>query len=272
MFGRRSHAPVSYPAAPGHTSPDQPRDPYAKRREEMLEHQLRDRGVVMHSVLQAMAAIPRHLFVSHEYSDLAYADEALPSVENQTISQPYIVGIMTQELAIRPGQDILEIGTGTGYQTAILAWLTSGGHLETPAPADQRIGHVFSIERVPALAQFARHRLDALGIRNVQFFVGDGSAGWPRHLPDDLPDFAASPAFDRIIVTAATPKVPSPLLDQLKDGGIMVVPIGEPDSQTLTRIDRRGITYTHTPLLSCRFVPLLGAYAWDPVHPPVPAP
>src|ERR1035437_4760914 len=133
MFGRRSKTD----AATGDV------DPYAAAREEMIESQLRRRGVVMHSVLEAMRAVPRHLFVSHEYADEAYADEALPSKEGQTISQPFMVGIMTQELALRPGQRVLEIGTGTGYQTAVLAYLVGPE------------GKVFTIEQVPSLAEFA---------------------------------------------------------------------------------------------------------------------
>ena len=263
MFGRPSHAPIPDPDAA---------DPYARPREAMIEHQLRARGVVMHSVLEAMRAIPRHLFVSHPYTDRAYADEALPSVENQTISQPYIVAIMTQELALKPGHFVLEIGTGTGFQTAILAYLVSGGHSQTEPPStrDQPSGDVFTIERVPALAEFAQHRLAALHIHNVHFHIGDGSEGWPVvRAGFTSSDSNAPPPFDRIIVTAATPEVPRPLTDQLADGGIMVVPVGPPDSQTLTRIVRQGESLIRAPLMDCRFVPLLGSHAWDPAHPPI---
>jgi len=237
MFGRRTGA-LPAPPAPAH-------DPYAAARQDMLEHQLRRRGVVMHNVLEALRQIPRHLFISHEYADRAYADEALPSSEGQTISQPFMVAIMTQELALHPGQRVLEIGTGTGYQTAILA------HLVGPA------GLVFTIERVASLATFARHRLDALDIRNVHYSVGDGSAGWPA-------DAGRTPEFDRILVTAGTPAVPPPLLSQLADGGILVAPVGDTDSQTLMRLIRRGAMFRETPLLGCRFVPLLGTHAWNP--------
>jgi protein-L-isoaspartate(D-aspartate) O-methyltransferase len=263
LFGHRSHALNPSPDAV---------DPYARAREDMIEQQLRARGVVMHSVLEAMRAIPRHLFVSHPYAERAYADEALPSVENQTISQPYIVAIMTQELALKPGHRVLEIGTGTGYQTAILAYLVSGGHPETtPASSADPRGEVYTVERVPALAEFARNRLAALHIHNVHFHVGDGSEGWPAALTDAAEEQIANvpPHFDRIIVTAATPEVPRPLTDQLADGGIMVAPVGPSDSQTLTRIVRQGESLVHTPLMDCRFVPLLGSHAWDPAHPPV---
>jgi protein-L-isoaspartate(D-aspartate) O-methyltransferase len=211
----------------------------------MLEHQLRRRGVVMHNVLEALRQIPRHLFISHEYADRAYADEALPSSEGQTISQPFMVAIMTQELSLRPGLRVLEIGTGTGYQTAILARLVG--------PA----GAVFTIERVSALATFAQHRLAAMDFHNIRFLVADGSAGWPA-------ESGRTPEFDRILITAGTPAVPPPLLAQLADAGILVAPVGDAESQTLVRIDRRGATFRQTELLACRFVPLVGAHAWNP--------
>jgi len=221
------------------------RDPYAAARDDMIERQLRQRGVVMHSVLQAMRTVPRHLFVPHAYVNEAYADEALPSRDGQTISQPYMVGIMTQELSLRPGLQVLEIGTGTGYQTAVLAMLVGPE------------GKVFTIEQVATLAQSARRRLEAMEIRNAEYFVGDGSAGWPA-TPEKR-----QPQFDRILVTAASPEVPKPLWLQLADGGIMVIPAGPAETQTLKRIERHGEKYRETPLLGCRFVPLLGAYAWE---------
>ncbi len=216
-------------------------DPYAREREEMIEHQLRRRGIVMRRVLQAMRDVPRHLFVPHEHQERAYADEALPSAEGQTISQPFMVAVMTQELDVHPGQRILELGTGTGYQTALLAYLVG----ET--------GKVFTIERMPALAEGAKRRLGAMSVNNVEFLVGDGSAGWPG---DDV-------AFDRILVTAGAPAIPQPLLDQLKTGGIMIVPIGRGDTQTLKKIVKHPERREETEVLSCRFVPLLGRFAWD---------
>jgi protein-L-isoaspartate(D-aspartate) O-methyltransferase len=219
-------------------------DPYAAAREDMIERQLRHRGVVMHNVLAAMRTIPRHLFVSHEYVNEAYDDEALPSQEGQTISQPFMVGIMTQELNLLPGLRVLEIGTGTGYQTAVLATLVGPE------------GMVFTIEQVPKLTQSARHRLEAMEIRNVEYLVGDGSAGWPPPAPGKRPQ------FDRILVTAGSPHVPQPLLDQLADRGILVIPQGSADSQMLTRVERRGDRVLRTSLFSCRFVPLVGAHAW----------
>jgi protein-L-isoaspartate(D-aspartate) O-methyltransferase len=231
-------------------------DPYEAPRTAMIEQQLRARGVVMHSVLQAMRDIPRHLFVAHAHAGDAYADEALPSQEGQTISQPYMVGIMTQELALAPGQRILEIGTGTGYQTAVLSRLVGPE------------GLVCTIERVPALADFARHRLRDLGIENVRYLVGDGTAGWPPEAQWPGPRSAdGTPQFDRIMVTAGAPEVPAPLLAQLSPAGIMVVPIGPAESQTLMRVERKGDQVEQTEVLGCRFVPLIGAHGWKGQEP-----
>jgi len=242
MFGRGTGEPLPPPLAPPAAH-----DPYAAARHDMIEHQLRARGVVMHNVLEAMCEIPRHLFITHEFADRAYADEALPSSAGQTISQPFMVAIMTQELALRPGQRVLEIGTGTGYQTAILAHLVGAA------------GAVFTIERVAALAAFARHRLDAMEFRNIRCCVGDGSIGWPAQ-------DGRTPEFDRILITAGTPAVPPPLLAQLADGGILVAPVGDSESQMLIRIIRHGATFREAELLACRFVPLLGLHAWNPAE------
>jgi len=242
-------------------------DPYAAARGLMIEEQLHRRGVVLHSVLDAMREIPRHLFVAYEYADRAYADEALPSQEGQTISQPYIVAVMTQELAVRPGHRVLEIGTGTGYQTAVLAYLVTPGTANAPSVGDSHAaahGVVCTIERVPALAEFARHRLEAMDVRNVRFHVGDGSTGWPL---DDAEwngprSTTGEPLFDRILLTAGAPELPAPLLAQLAEGGILVGPIGTSESQTLTRVVRHGLEYSQTQVLSCRFVPLVGSHGW----------
>lgn len=231
-------------------------DPHDAARQHMLEFDLRRRGIVLRSVLDAMNEVPRHLFVSHEFANKAYADEALPSSDGQTISQPYMVAVMTQELAPKPGHRILELGTGTGYQTAILA------HLVGPT------GHVFTIERVPALAASAHRRLLNMGYTNISYFTGDGSSGWPDHLWEN-PD--SPPAFDRILVTAAAPEVPPPLLRQLSpNDGILLIPLEDPTStnETLMRITRHHYTLTRTPLFPCRFVPLLGQHAYQ--SPPTP--
>jgi protein-L-isoaspartate(D-aspartate) O-methyltransferase len=227
------------------------RDPHRAAREAMIERQLRARGVVMHGVLEAMRAVPRHLFVAHQYSSQAYADEALPSQEGQTISQPFMVGIMTQELDVKPGQRVLEIGTGTGYQTAILAYMAGEN------------GLVCTIERVEALAGFARRRLDAMGVNNVAYFIGDGTRGWPRDREWDGPRSPSGvPQFDRIMVTAGSPEVPAPLLEGLVDDGILVVPVGNAGEQMLVRVRRNGEKFERREVLGCRFVPLIGEFGW----------
>jgi protein-L-isoaspartate(D-aspartate) O-methyltransferase len=158
-----------------------------------------------------------------------------------------MVAVMTQDLDVRPGMSVLELGTGTGYQTAVLAHLVGD------------TGRVYTIERVPSLAAFARNRLDAMHITNVRYHVGDGSSGWPAglwELPGEV-------LFDRILVTAGAPAVPHPLLHQLKAGGIMVVPVGDGESQTLRRLTKRTDgAIDETESISCRFVPLLGQHAW----------
>jgi len=210
----------------------------------MVETQIAARGVRSPRVLAAMREVPRHLFISHDHASHAYADEALPSMEGQTISQPFMVAIMTQELALKPGLRVLEIGTGTGYQTAILAHLVGA------------TGTVCSIERVPALADAARRRLQAMSYHNIRIHVGDGSQGWPRD------DANTEPQFDRILITAGAPTVPQPLITQLADAGILVAPIGDEETQTLIRMNRRGEVLEQTRLFACRFVPLVGAHAW----------
>ncbi len=229
MFGRR------------HVEPQKHFEPFAAQRARMIETQLRRRGIHSPAVLAAMETIPRHPFVTPEFEHRAYEDEALPSQQGQTISQPYMVAAMTQELALKPGQRVLEIGTGTGYQTAILAQIIGPE------------GKVFSIERIPALAETARAHLDQLQLFNVEIIVSDGSLGWPS---SDL-------RFDRILVTAGAPQIPQPLLDQLEDGGILVAPIGDEESQMLTRVMRHGERFDAMPLFACRFVPLVGAHGWE---------
>jgi len=245
MFGRRTQEslPEGLPQASSQEA----------QIEEMIEHQLRRRGVVMHSVLEAMRAVPRHLFISHDYSHRAYADEALPTREGQTISQPYMVAVMTQELRVQPGQHILELGTGSGYQTAVLAWLVG------------EQGMIYTIERMAALSEFAQRRLGAMEVTNVRFLVADGTNGWPKEDPNwnGLRSPGGEPLFDRIMVTAGAPEVPQPLFHQLAEGGILVVPVGSSDSQTLVRIERHGDEAQTTRLLDCRFVPLVGKHGWN---------
>jgi protein-L-isoaspartate(D-aspartate) O-methyltransferase len=230
-----------------------PSNPFSFARDAMLTKQLMSRGIHSAAVLHAMAAVPRHAFVAPEFQSQAYDDCALPAASGQTISKPYIVAIMTQLLNVQPQNRILEIGTGTGYQTAILATLASAGH-------------VFTVERIPQLADAARETLACLGIQNVTFLTGDGTMGWPGACFLQDARFPAppvpTPTFDRILITAGTPEIPPPVLAQLADDGILVAPRGNVESQRLVVITRRGTTLSEHLHLSCRFVPLIGAHGW----------
>ena len=206
------------------------------RRLDMVTTQLAARGVRDARVLEAMREVPRHLFVPESARHEAYDDRPLPIGEAQTISQPYMVAVMTQALAPLEADRVLEIGTGSGYQTAILARLA---------------GSVVSIERHAALAARARTVLDSLGITNVDIHVGDGTEGWP----DDAP-------FDRILVTAGAPNVPESLRQQLADGGRLVIPVGASGFQHVTIVDRHGDQYTERQGDACVFVPLIGRLGW----------
>ncbi len=205
----------------------------AEARARMVRDQLRSRGIKDERVLGAMATVPRDRFVAASERRDAYADEALPIDAGQTISQPYMVAAMTELLAVRTGDRILEIGTGSGYQAAILATLGC---------------RVTSIERHETLATAARERLTALGFDDVvDVRVGDGSVGSPAEAP-----------WDGIIVTAAAPAVPHPLREQLADGARLVVPVGPRDRQILTVVERHGNDWTERPAGACVFVPLVG--------------
>lgn len=202
----------------------------------MVERQLAARGVRDPRVLDAMREVPRHLFVPESMLAKAYADRPLFVGEGQTISQPYMVALMTETLAPEAGHRVLEIGTGSGYQAAILARLAA---------------EVITIERHPTLAARAREALDRCGITTVQIVVGDGTEG---HAP-------AAP-YDRILVTAGAPGVPPALKAQLADRGRLVIPIGSADIQHLATIDRIGDTFTEQQGPCCVFVPLVGRYGW----------
>jgi protein-L-isoaspartate(D-aspartate) O-methyltransferase len=212
-----------------------PRD-YGKERLIMVEEQLRRRGISDRRVLEAMEKIPRHLFVLEDYRDSAYEDRPLPIGEGQTISQPYMVAIMTQSLELEGRERVLEIGTGSGYQTAILAELAQ---------------KVFTIERIPALTQRAQKALEDLGYPNISFLSGDGSRGWPEEAP-----------FDAIMVTAGSPDVPPTLKSQLAEGGRLVIPTGPRFTQTLYKLTREGNRFTEEEVTGCVFVPLVGDYGW----------
>jgi protein-L-isoaspartate(D-aspartate) O-methyltransferase len=203
----------------------------------MIDEQLTRRGIGDERVIGAMRRVPRHLFVEEALRDRAYGDHPLPIGEQQTISQPYIVALMSSLLALDGNEKVLEVGTGSGYQTAVLAALAR---------------RVCSIERLPSLAARARSIIEGLGITNVWVRVGNGTLGWPDEAP-----------FDRILVAAGGPAVPPPLFQQLAEGGRMVLPIGDAASQTLTLVENVGGTMRTTPCGDCSFVKLVGKYAWD---------
>lgn len=202
----------------------------------MVAVQLVGRGIRDTRVLQAMAEVPRHLFVPEEEQRMAYADCALGIGEGQTISQPYMVALMTERLALTGREKVLEVGTGSGYQAAILAGLAAT---------------VFSIERIPALARRAEAVLGGLGIANVRVVVGDGSLGLPGEAP-----------FDRILVTAGVPRIPERLVEQLIEGGILVAPVGELGFQTLMVGVKGPAGLSLTESVDCVFVPLIGEAGW----------
>jgi len=208
-----------------------------KTRLKMVAEQIVARGITDASVLEAMRTIPRHLFLDEALRERAYDDSALPIGEKQTISQPYIVALMTQALRLQAADKVLEIGTGSGYQTAILAHLAA---------------RVYSIERVKSLAVAARERLDRLGYRNVAVRHSDGTYGWGETAP-----------FDAILVAAGSPSIPSMLVEQLKEGGRLVIPVGDRNRQVLQLgVKQRG-TLNVSDLGDCVFVPFIGAFAWS---------
>jgi protein-L-isoaspartate(D-aspartate) O-methyltransferase len=210
---------------------------FVRERQRMVEKDLRRRGIRDPRVLDAMAAVPRHRFVPAAEREHAYEDRALPLEVGQTISQPYIVAYMSEALGVRAGNRVLEVGTGSGYQTAVLARLAA---------------EVFTVERIGDLQGAAREVLESLGVANVRYLVGDGTLGWEEHAP-----------YDRILVTAGAPDVPGPLKEQLSaDGGRMVIPVGDTDVQELVAVTRLGNQWTSEPLLGCRFVPLVGDEGW----------
>ncbi len=212
-------------------------DPFVGERKAMVEHQVRSRGIVDLRVLAAMERIPRHRFLPPSLWREAYCDFPLPTDEGQTISQPFIVALMTEALELAGEEKVLEIGTGVGYQTAILAELAES---------------VFTIERIASLAHAAQEHLWALGYKNVHGTVGDGTLGLLREAP-----------FDRIIATGGLPFLPQTFQDQIVDGGIIVLPVGERWDQYLVKVRRSGSTFTQERLCACRFVPLLGEFGWD---------
>ena len=209
---------------------------FEKERSRMVEEQIAYRGVTDPRVLAAMGKVPRHEFMPEALRSQAYGDHAMPIGEGQTISQPYIVALMTELLELKGDERVLEIGTGSGYQAAVLADLCQ---------------KVFTVERVKNLADKARATLDRLGYKNVAMKVFDGTYGWKEMAP-----------FDAIIVTAAAPDIPSALVEQLKEGGRLVIPVGERYTQVLVKVVRTATGVLRTESIPCVFVPLIGNHGW----------
>jgi protein-L-isoaspartate(D-aspartate) O-methyltransferase len=203
---------------------------------EMVEHQIKARGVKDPRVLAAMRKVPRHVFVPADYADSAYADRPLPIGCGQTISQPYMAAVMTEALQLKGDEKVLEVGTGSGYQAAILAEI---------------VARVVTVERQAELAESAAVALANLGYVNTRVVVGDGSKGYSPQAP-----------YGGIIVTAGAPMIPPTLVEQLEDGGRLVIPVGNSFHQTLTRVVRQGEGQRIEKLEGCVFVPLIGEYGW----------
>jgi len=209
---------------------------FQELRDIMVKTQLIPRGIKDKRVLDAMKKVPRHFFLDESMQHRAYDDMAIAIGEGQTISQPYMVAVMTELLEIKGEERVLEIGTGSGYQAAILAELAK---------------EIYTVERVQELAEQAEARFHALGYKNIHVKVGDGTSGWPEEAP-----------FNRIIITAGTPKIPEPLIEQLSDEGIIIAPVGDRFSQQIVKIVKSKGKLSesfHTP---CVFVPLIGEHGW----------
>jgi len=211
---------------------------FERKRQQLLES-LRNAGIRDERVLAVIAATPREAFIDEAQYPLAYDDRALPIDKGQSISQPLMVATMTQALQLRGDERVLEIGTGSGYQTALLARLAR---------------HVYSVERIQQLACQAVKRVSKLGLENVTIYIGDGSLGWPQQAP-----------YDRIIVTAAAPEVPARLFEQLVTWGMMIIPVGRPDHQELLVVHRAPWGPEVRSLGGCLFVPLLGEAGWHEI-------
>lgn len=211
-------------------------DAFTRQQQSMVDEQLRARGIYDERVLAAMARVPRHEFVSAEYWNQAYEDHPLPIAEGQTISQPYIVAIMLQALELSGPETVLEVGTGSGYQAAVLAGLST---------------QVYTIERHPSLARSAEAVLQRLGYSNVVVQVGDGSQGFLEHAP-----------YDAIVVAAAAPRIPPSLFEQLREGGRMAIPVGPAYAQEFQLVRNRAGEMVIHKLEGCRFVPLIGCQGY----------
>ena len=210
---------------------------FEEQRHQMVDEQLRARGIIDERVLAAFLKVARHLFVPRELHREAYEDHPIPIGSGQTISQPFMVALMTQLLRLQGHERVLEVGTGSGYQLAILAELA----LE-----------VYSVEHLPELAALALQRLEQQGYLNVHITQGNGSLGWPEHAP-----------YDAMIVAAGAPRLPRPLVDQLAKDGRLVIPIGSRQAQTLTLVEKHEDGLEMSEITSCVFVPLLGEHGWS---------
>ena len=211
-------------------------DKFASKRERMIQYDLKGRGISDARIIDTMNCVHREDFVPQHLHSQAYYDGPLPIGNGQTISQPYIVALMTKELRVNPACEVLEIGTGSGYQTAILAKICK---------------RVYTIERFAELSASAQSVLSRLGITNIEFYVGDGSSGWPQEKQ-----------FDRIIITAAVPEMPKPIIEQLKEGGIAVAPVGGAGVQDLVVFYKKKNTLSRTAVCGVRFVKLVGEYGF----------
>ena len=209
---------------------------YALERRNMVEKQLRGRGIRDRRMLEAFLGVPRHRFVPDKWVEKAYDDGPIPIGHDQTVSQPYMIAIMVQAARVSQGSRVLEIGTGSGYQAAVLSAMKA---------------QVFTVERIPELANQAADRLAELGCRDVRLQVSDGTLGWEEFAP-----------FESIIVGAASPGIPEPLLEQLSEAGRLVIPVGRDYSQVLHIVTRRGDGYRTDRAERCVFVPLIGKHAW----------
>lgn len=215
---------------------ENPPDGYELVRTAMIDRLRRHYGILDERVLGAMSAVPRHMFVPEALRSQAYKDNAVPIASGQTISQPYIVAKMTQLLELEGTEKLLEIGSGSGYQTAVLSGL---------------VRKVYAVERVPNLVNEAKRRLQSLGIRNFVMMTADGTIGWKAFRP-----------FDAILVAAGGPSIPEPLVAQLRVGGRLIIPIGDERSQVLTRVTRTADAYGTENFGPCTFVPLIGEHGW----------
>jgi protein-L-isoaspartate(D-aspartate) O-methyltransferase len=209
---------------------------WASLRRAMIEEQIRKRGVLSPRLLEVLARVPRHLFVPEDVAPHAYEDRALGIGDGQTISQPYMVAAMTDYLELEGSERVLEIGAGSGYQAAVLSELAK---------------EVVTMENRPSLAEAARARLASLGYRNIQVELGDGTLGWPQAAP-----------FNAALVAAAAPAIPPPLVEQLAEGGRLIIPVGDTEKQTLLRIRKSAGQVLQEKLFACQFVPLRGRYGW----------